>query len=108
MISIKDAGASPGLVRALEDENMEVRWLAAEALIALRRDGIVPLLEALEHRPDSLFLRQGAHHVLHALEKDHLLNESTIELLETIRTLDADVAVPLAARKALETLRLKP
>lgn len=104
LVTIKSPTASTALVGALEDESMEVRWLAAEALIALSRAALPPLLHALEDRPESLFLRQGAHHVLHALEKDHLLLLHTLEVLDTIRTLEAGHAIPVAARRALNAL----
>jgi 16S rRNA G966 N2-methylase RsmD len=49
-------------------------------------------------------LRQGAHHVLHALERDHLLNKSCINLLNKLRGLDQELSVPLAAEAALRSL----
>jgi HEAT repeat protein len=69
---IGDAGAASALVIALEDGNSGVRWLAAVGLIAVGRDSLVPMLEALRERPDSAWLRDGAHHVLHALAKTEL------------------------------------
>ncbi len=102
---IKDPKASAPLVGALEDESMEIRWLAAEGLIAVGRHGIAPLLEALVDRSDSIFLRQGAHHVLHALEKEGLLKPQTMAVLDALRTLEAESAVPLQARKALNALQ---
>jgi 16S rRNA G966 N2-methylase RsmD len=49
-------------------------------------------------------LHQGAHHVLHALERDHLLNKSCINLLNKLRGLDQELSVPLAAEAALRSL----
>jgi sporulation protein YlmC with PRC-barrel domain len=62
---IGDLTAAPALVKALEDGKFEVRWLAARALVALGRDGLPALLQALIERPNSTWLREGAHHVLH-------------------------------------------
>ncbi len=62
---IGDLTAAPALVKALEDEKFDVRWLAARALVALGRDGLPALLQALIERPNSTSLREGAHHVLH-------------------------------------------
>jgi sporulation protein YlmC with PRC-barrel domain len=62
---IGDLAAAPALVKALEDDKFDVRWLAALALVALGRDGLPALLQALIERPDSTWLREGAHHVLH-------------------------------------------
>jgi hypothetical protein len=62
---IGDLAAAPGLVKTLADDKFDVRWLAARALVALGRDGLPALLQALIERPNSTWLREGAHHVLH-------------------------------------------
>jgi HEAT repeats/PRC-barrel domain len=62
---IGDLGAAPALVKALEDEKFDVRWLAACALEALGRDALPAVLQALIQRPASTWLREGAHHILH-------------------------------------------
>lgn len=103
--SIKDPAAAGPLVDALNDRSEEIRWLGAEGLIALGRDAIVPLLRALEIQFDSLYLRQGAHHVLHALQLRRLLNPNTLEVLDTLRTLGPRMAVAPAAQKALQSLQ---
>jgi HEAT repeat protein len=102
---IKEPAAAASLVSALTDDSMEVRWLAAEGLIALGEKALVPLLQALEVDFDSAFLRQGAHHVLHALERQKELNEKTLAVLDTLRFLEPKMTVALAARKALDSLR---
>jgi HEAT repeat protein len=103
--SIEEPAAAASLVGALTDESMEVRWLAAEGLIALEEKALVPLLEALEVHFDSPFLLQGAHHVLHALERQKRLDGKTLTVLETLRFLGPRMTVALAARKALDSLR---
>ena len=103
--SIKDPEAAGSLVGALSDRGMEIRWLAAEGLIDLGRSSVIPLLDALELQFDSLFLRQGAHHVLHALQRQRLLDESTLAVLDSLRSLGPRMAVALAAKKALDSLR---
>lgn len=72
LADIGDARAASSLVTTLEDENTGVRWLAAVGLIAMGRDALVPMLEALMERSDSVWLRDGAHHVLHDLAKGDL------------------------------------
>lgn len=99
--SAKAPAAAPMLVSALMDKCTEVRWLAAEALIALGKEVIVPLLHSLEKHFDSLWMRQGAHHVLHALERYDLLDEKTLQVLEALRYLEPTVTVPLVAHSAL-------
>lgn len=103
--SINDPDAAPALVEALMDESSEIRWLAAEALIALREQAIVPLLLALEKHFKSVWLREGAHHVLHDLARYHLLNKPTQQVLETLRSLEPAVTIPWAAKVALESLK---
>jgi HEAT repeat protein len=97
---------APALVDALEDEDAGVRWLAAEGLIALGRKGVIPLLQALARRPDSQWLRDGAHHALHAL-----MNEKWAKPLEPVlgalMGFQADVAAPLAADAALREFEKK-
>jgi HEAT repeat protein len=102
--SIRDPTAAAPLVSALTDDSVEVRWLAAEGLIALEGRALVPLLQALEADFESLFLRQGAHHVLHALERKKRLNEKTLAVLDTLRFLEPKMEVALAARMALDSL----
>jgi len=95
--------AVPALVTALQDKDFDVRWLAAQGLIAIGREAIVPLLEALLEYSDSVWLRQGAHHVLHDLEEDDL--EETLEpVMSALESLDPAVEVPVAARVALYSL----
>ncbi|HVO70134.1 MAG TPA: HEAT repeat domain-containing protein, partial [Aggregatilineaceae bacterium] len=65
---IGDPMAAPALIDVLgQDEQFGIRWLAAEGLIALGRNGLVPLLNALIQRSNSAWLREGAHHVLRTL-----------------------------------------
>ncbi len=102
--SISDPATAPQLVNALRDENIEVQWLAAEGLIAIGRESIAPLLKALETNFDSVFLRQGAHHVLHAFERQKILNDKVLALLDTLRSVGPESLVAVAAHQALKTL----
>jgi HEAT repeat protein len=96
--------AGPALVRALEDKSFGVRWLAAEGLIALRREGLVPLLEALVSRSDSAWLREGAHHVLHTLSEEGLHAEAS-PVLAALEDIEPVVECPGAAEIVLNRLR---
>jgi HEAT repeat protein len=103
---IGDRRAAPALILALEDEEFDVRWLAAEGLIALGGDGLSPLLEALVECPQSVWLRDGAHHVLHDLAKTGL-RKQVASLLKALGGVEPETEVPPAARKLLNTLRKK-
>lgn len=100
----KDPAAAPALVRALEDDEASIRWLAARALVALGRDALVPLLEELEQGSGSVWLRTGAHHVLHALLREGLADE-TEPVMEALENLEPSVEVPVAAYHALRRIR---
>jgi HEAT repeats len=101
---IRDPRATPALVDALEDVDPAVRWLAAGGLLALGQQGLVALLEALEQCSDSLWLREGAHHVLHTLIRDGLADEA-VPVLQALEDIEPAVETPTAAQCALLGLR---
>jgi len=103
LCEIHAPGTAPALVQRLDDEYFSVRWLAAEALISMGTDAIIPLLEALVRRSESIWLRRGAHHVLRELYKrqpDPVLQPVLAALEDDLTTLD----VPIAAENALMRL----
>jgi HEAT repeat protein len=100
---IADPAAAEALVKTLEDRDAGVRWLAAEGLIRMRRAGLKPLLQALIERPDSPWLREGAHHVLHDLARIGL-DEGVLPVLTALEDIEPTATVPGAARRALDTL----
>jgi len=101
---ISDASAAQALVRTLEDEKAAVRWLAATALINLGRDALVPLLRGLEGNSDSIWFRDGAHHVLRSLIRDGVADEA-VPVLEALENLEPCIAAPIASYNALGELR---
>jgi len=101
---IGDPAAAPALVKTLEDEDPGVRWLAAEGLIKMRRASLRPLFQALMERPGSPWLREGAHHVLHDLARLGR-DGQVVSVLEALGDVEPSVAVPGAARKALDAMR---
>jgi len=103
--SIKDPSAAPALVNSLMDEVFEIQWLAAEALIALGNAAVVPLLERLITDYQSPFLRQGAHHVLHALERRHLLDPQTQSVMDDLRCIEPLEPFRYRAKRALDSLK---
>jgi HEAT repeat protein len=101
---IRDPRSGPPLVEALRDRTPEIRWLAAEGLIALEEAAVAPLLGALEKNGDSPSLRHGAHHVLHALERRNRLPVPVLDVLNSLRGIEPGVTVPVAAHTALASL----
>jgi HEAT repeat protein len=97
--------ATQALVHALKDDEFSIRWLAAEGVIAVGRDGVVPLLEALRDQPESVRLREGAHHILHDLVNrgaiEGQLREQLRLVLDALNDIEPTVAIPYAVLKAL-------
>jgi HEAT repeat protein len=98
---IGDPSSAEALVKTLEDPDAGVRWLAGEGLIRLRKAGLPALYRALIARPGSVWLREGAHHVLHALAKAGLADRVS-GVLAALEDIEPEAAVPAAARKALD------
>jgi HEAT repeat protein len=96
--------ATHALIKALEDRMFDVRWLAAQGLIAIGPDAITPILKALIERPDSIWMREGAHHVLHDLARGEL-KEVLWPVVATLEDVDSPVEVPFAAEAALNALK---
>lgn len=100
---IGDPEAAPALVEALKDDTFGVRWLAAEGLIRLEEVALRPLLAALVENSDSVWLRQGAHHVLRTLAEGEL-HDRVAPVVEALEGIDPGVDVTIAATRALEGL----
>ncbi len=75
LADIQSPTAADDLVRALADKDSGIRWIAAEGLIALERQGLIPLLQALRKNPDSDFLWDATHHVLRKLARGKLKDQ---------------------------------
>lgn len=97
---MENPAAAPALVNALEDESFGVRWLAAQGLIALRRHGLVPLLQALMRRSESTWLYESALHILRTLSETELRG-LTLPVVEALESIEPSIDVPRAAQDAL-------
>ena len=97
------------LVNALEDRDFSVRWIAAEGLITMGPDSLIPLLDALDNKPDSVWLREGAHHVLHDLMGRELIDDETVQcvfpVLDALDRMQGEMETESAASKALKMLK---
>ncbi len=107
LAEIGDPATAPDLVNALEDESFSVRWLAAEGLIAMGSGALGPLLRALIQRPDSVWLREGAHHVLRTLGQRGYQNivQGVVEALAELQGIADLVPNAESALAALERER---
>jgi len=104
LAQIADPSAAQALVDALRDKEFDVRWLAAEGLIKIGHKSLKPLLIALIDHSDSMWLRQGAHHVLHDMDKSKF-DELISPLLPALNDSEPSEFIPVLAEKTLESLR---
>jgi len=87
---IGDLKSIPTLVKALEDPESDVAWLAAKTLEKFRKAAWPVLLKALvEHGSKSVSLQHGAHHVFRKQKV-----EGYNDLLDILRTSLEKGAVP--------------
>jgi hypothetical protein len=105
LCDIADPIAATALVNALDDPDSDVRWVAAEGVTALGREGLEPLLAALLQRAQSIWFCEGAHHVCHALVKKRGLGPILRPVLAALEETEPAIGVPTAAYTALSTLR---
>lgn len=101
---ISSPKAVPIWIDALEDEDCDLRWYATEGLIAAGEASIVPLLYALEHRPDSVWFRAGAHRVLSHLAHGDLA-DVLVPVLSALEDVEPSLGVCVAAYRALDLLK---
>ena len=100
---IADPRSAPALVEILGDAGFDIRWLAAEGLIALGKAGLEPLLEALVIKADSVYLREGAHHVMYDLSHKGF-RDQLAPVMDAIEGVDPEIEVREPARKALQAI----
>lgn len=103
LAEIADPSAAPALVNALCDDKAAVRWLAGSALINLGHDALAPLLRGLEASSDSIWFRDGAHHVLRSLIREGEADEA-IPVLEALENLEPRIEAPIAAYHVLQEM----
>ena len=89
---------------ALADEDNDVRWLVGEALVALGRDAIGPLLTLMTRSDLAEGVTEGAHHVMHDLAKQRQLSELLGPVLAAFKGPEPDISVPVAAAATLKQL----
>jgi HEAT repeat protein len=100
---IGDPAAVQALIKALEDVMFDVRWLAAEGLITIGIQALKPLMQQLAQNSDSLWLREGVHHILHDIHKKDI-QSATQPVLQALEDVEAPLEVPFAVESALKSL----
>lgn len=109
LAEIADVTAAEPLVAALGDTDPDVVWVAGEALIALRRAALSPLLRTLIQGNQPLELYRGAHHVLRKLvARSDSLRPLLTPVLQALDQQEPQVSVPGAAAEALKNVERNP
>jgi HEAT repeat protein len=103
LAQIGDPSATQTLIEALHDKKFDIRWLAAEGLIHIGNKAVKPLLRALIEHPDSLWMREGAHHILHDLPENNL-KETLKPVLHALEDVEPSLEVTVAAEAALDVI----
>lgn len=85
----------------------DVRWLAAEGLIAIGRPTLIPSLRRLSEKSDSLWLREGAHHVPHGINMGNQ-EEILLPVRNALEDIEAPLVVPFVAQVGLKSLTEVP
>jgi HEAT repeat protein len=105
--AISDARAIPSLLKALEDSDIDVIWLAAEGLRKFKKAAWSKLLRALiKSGEDSVLLRHGVHHVLKNQKEDGF-NDLLKALNKALESNSAQETTTIAAYDILKRLKAK-
>lgn len=104
LATLKDPAAANALADALDHDHQGVRWLAAEGLIALGKEGLKQTLVTLLTKAHSNWVREGAHHVIRHFAH-RISGRFLLPLLDLFDGFEPAVTLPLAALEALHELR---
>ena len=97
---IADPETIPILINALENEDFDVRWMAAEGLIDIGKESIKPLLKAVIKSKNPFYLLDGVHHVLKDLQFKNIIYDDA-GLINKIENHDLYSDIALAAGELL-------
>jgi HEAT repeat protein len=103
LAQIGDPAATQALIESLRDKMFDVRWLAAEGLIHIGEKAVRPLLEAVIKQPDSLWIREGTHHILHGLPEGDF-RDGIAPVLHALEDVEPSLEVAVAAEKVLDAI----
>jgi HEAT repeat protein len=98
---IGDKESIPVFINLLDDDEGSIRWIAAEGLIHIGRDSIIPLLKRIVENGDDTYLKTAARHTFLHLFSD---NEKVYfqPLLQSLRNYNNfSLLAPVEAYRAL-------
>ncbi|MFG0262228.1 MAG: HEAT repeat domain-containing protein [Novipirellula sp. JB048] len=97
--------AALSLVHAMDDEDHDVAWVAAEGVAGMGEIGLEAVLSGLTRSSRSGSFYKVAHHALKQIHARGRHREITASVLESIEGLQPRLSAPLAAYDALQQLR---
>lgn len=100
---ISDPSSVYILTNAMIDPNVDIRWLAAEGLIEMGENSVVPLLKTIIKNYDSVELCESAHHVLSELVKQKKYIDTT-DLIPQLLNRNLTAHIPVAAKNKLDEI----
>jgi hypothetical protein len=107
LAAIGDYKAIPSLVKALEDRDHDVAWLAAVALKKFKKAAWPALLRGLiKRKSHSVFLCQGAHHVFRN-QKEEGFNDLLAVLTKALESGTVAASIAIAAYDILKQMKVK-
>lgn len=102
---INDKRAIPSLVKALEDKDHDVAWLAAEALSNFKKAAWPVLLRVLiKSGSESVLMRNGVHHALKN-QKEEGFNDLLATLKEALESKTVPESATIAANDILKRMK---
>ncbi len=104
---IEHPDSIPILINALNDDKSDIRWIAAEGLIKVGKYSLKPLLKAIAENYDSVFVLNGAHHIIYELEEKELLPKDfpAKELLSLLKRHSKEASLKVLVHNILNDLK---
>lgn len=96
----------PIFLEGLDDDSGDIRWIASEGLINTGKYAVKPLLELVLDKHDSVFVLNGAHHVIHVLNTKKMLPKDfpTKKLLDLLKVSSNPSSLKVLVHHTLEML----
>lgn len=102
LMEINDPLAIPLFLEICSDDDPDIRWIAAEGLIKQGPVSFIPVLKMLTKDSDSIYIREGAYHILHHLRTKFPARDKLQELLNILEKNDQAVYVSALAEELIE------
>jgi len=102
--SIPHPDTIPALLKCLDDENEDIRWVAAEGMIELENHAVKPLLKSILTNYESVNFCETAHHILKELVVRKSFTDTTNIIPMLLSKDSEDTQIPLSANEKLSEL----